>query len=384
MTTVTIKDVWKYYGKTAAVKALDLDCRDGEFLCVLGPSGCGKSSTLRMLAGLEHISAGDIHFGDRRVNDLPPKDRDIAMVFENYALYPHKTVFENMANALRLHRVAPAEIKDRVTKAATLLQIDHLLHRKPQELSGGQKQRVAIGRAIVRKPQVFLFDEPIAHLDAKLRAHMRGELKHLQRSLGTTTIYVTHDQLEALSMADRIAVMNDGILQQFGTPSEIYDRPANEWVASFVGEPPMNFLDATVDRGSGPQAGKPVLRHGTLALPLDPAVAAAATNGVRLGIRPEDVRVTLAAPGGGAAGWAACEIFAVEPIGGDTLVDVKLGDARVLAKTKADFAGKIGDRCWIAFEASKLHVFDAGNGQALPRTAGWAPAGPAIAANQFA
>jgi multiple sugar transport system ATP-binding protein len=371
MTTVTLKDVWKYYGRVAAVKELNLAARDGEFLCVLGPSGCGKSSTLRMLAGLEHISAGDVHFGDRRVNALPPKDRDIAMVFENYALYPHKTVFENMANALRLHGTPMAEIRDRVGRAASLLQIDQLLDRKPQELSGGQKQRVAIGRAIVRKPRVFLFDEPIAHLDAKLRAHMRGELKHLQRSLGTTTIYVTHDQLEALSMADRIAVMNDGILQQFGTPAEVYDRPANEWVASFVGEPPMNFLDAEVDR----TGGRPLVRYQDLAVELDPATAAVAGDRVRIGIRPEDVRVALGAPAPGDSAWAPASIFAVEPIGGDTLVDVKLGEARVLAKTKAGFMGRIDDRCRIAFDGAKLHVFDAGDGRALPRSAGWTPDG---------
>ena len=214
------RDVWKYYGKTAAVKDLNLEARDGEFLCVLGPSGCGKSSTLRMLAGLEHISAGDISFGEQRVNDLPPKDRDIAMVFENYALYPHKTVFENIANPLRLRgarRRRPSSARS--AKAAELLEIGHLLQRRPGELSGGQKQRTAIGRAIVREPKLFLFDEPIAHLDAKLRAHMRGELKIMQRELGTTMVYVTHDQLEALSMADRIAVMHDGVLQQFGTPA---------------------------------------------------------------------------------------------------------------------------------------------------------------------
>ena len=201
-----------------------------------------------MLAGLEHITAGEIFFGEQRVNELAPKDRDIAMVFENYALYPHKTVFDNIANPLRLRRSDSRDDQGQGDPRRRLLEIDHLLDRKPAQLSGGQKQRVAIGRAIVREPQLFLFDEPIAHLDAKLRAHMRGELKHLQRSLGTTTIYVTHDQLEALSMADRIAVMHEGVLQQLGTPAEIYNHPVNEWVASFVGEPPMNFLDCVLDR----------------------------------------------------------------------------------------------------------------------------------------
>ena len=248
MATVTISDVWKYYGKTMAVKELNLEIKNNEFMCILGPSGCGKSSTLRMLAGLEFISSGDIYFDDVRVNDLPPRDRDIAMVFENYALYPHKTVYENMANPLKLRRTPKDEIERRVRRAAEILEIDPLLGRKPVELSGGQKQRTAIGRAIVREPKVFLFDEPIAHLDAKLRSHMRGELKHLQRDLETTTVYVTHDQLEGMSMADRIAVMHEGVLQQLGTPEEIYNQPANEFVAGFVGEPPMNFLDCTLER----------------------------------------------------------------------------------------------------------------------------------------
>jgi len=246
MASVSIRNVWKYYGKTAAVKDLDIEITDGEFLCILGPSGCGKSSTLRMLAGLEHISAGDILFGDQRVNDLPPKERDIAMVFENYALYPHKNVYENIANSLRLGNIPKDSIEQKVTKAAKMLEIGGLLDRKPLELSGGQKQRVAIGRAIVREPQLFLFDEPIAHLDAKLRAYMRVELKILQRELGTTMVYVTHDQLEALSMADRIAVMHEGVLQQLGTPQDIYNSPVNEWVAGFVGEPPMNFIDCEI------------------------------------------------------------------------------------------------------------------------------------------
>ena len=239
MASVTIDHVWKYYGKTEAVKDLNLKCGDGEFLSVLGPSGCGKSSTLRMLAGLEHISAGDIRFGDRRINDLPPKDRDIAMVFENYALYPHKTVRENIANSLVLRGTDRATIERKVRKATELLQIDHLLARKPQELSGGQKQRVAIGRAIVREPQLFLFDEPIAHLDAKLRAHMRGELKIMQRELGTTMIYVTHDQLEARWPTDRGDARGRPAAVRPPDPSS-----GEQWVAGFVGEPPMNSSTA--------------------------------------------------------------------------------------------------------------------------------------------
>ena len=250
MAKVSFRNVWKKYGNVPAVKDLNIECPDGSFLSILGPSGCGKSSTMRMVAGLEHITSGQILFDEKPINALPPKDRDVAMVFENYALYPHKSVFDNMANPLKLRGQDASVIKERVTSAAKLLEISHLLERRPQELSGGQKQRVAIGRAIVREPNLFLFDEPIAHLDAKLRAHMRGEIKHLQRTLGTTMIYVTHDQLEAMSMADTIAVMHDGELQQLGTPREVYNKPVNAWVAGFVGEPAMNFVDAAV---SGPR-----------------------------------------------------------------------------------------------------------------------------------
>ncbi len=270
MASISINNVWKYYGQTPAVKDLNIECADGSFVSILGPSGCGKSSTMRMLAGLEHISAGDILFDGHRVNDLAPKDRDIAMVFENYALYPHKSVFDNIANPLKLRGMDAATIKERVTGAARLLEIDHLLDRRPQELSGGQKQRVAIGRAIVREPKLFLFDEPIAHLDAKLRAHMRGEIKHLQRSLGTTMIYVTHDQLEALSMADKIAVMYEGELQQWGTPREIFNTPVNAWVAGFVGEPAMNFLTCQVRRENDAL----VFAHPNFTIPVTAAQAA--------------------------------------------------------------------------------------------------------------
>jgi multiple sugar transport system ATP-binding protein len=356
MVSVTIKNVWKNYGKTVAVRDLNLDCAENSFLCILGPSGCGKSSTLRMLAGLEHISAGDIFFGAQRVNDLPPKARDIAMVFENYALYPHKTVLENMANPLRLRNLDGATIQARVRKAATLLEIDHLLDRKPSQLSGGQKQRVAIGRAIVREPQLFLFDEPIAHLDAKLRAHMRGELKHLQRQLKTTTIYVTHDQMEALSMADMIAVMHQGVLQQFGTPDEIYNHPVNEWVAGFVGEPPMNFLDCTLEETGGLiYACREAVR-----LPLTESQAhrMRQTNGqraARLGVRPDDLSVALGAP---SAHGCPGSIFVVEPVGGDTLVDIKLPDEqRLLVRTRAGFRAEPGTGCAVTVNTERMHLF---------------------------
>ena len=356
MVSVSVAGVWKYYGRTAAVKDLNLEARDGEFLAVLGPSGCGKSSTLRMLAGLEHISAGEVRFGARRVNELPPKDRDIAMVFENYALYPHKTVFENMANPLRLRGVDRATIAAKVGKAAAMLEIEPLLQRKPAELSGGQKQRTAIGRAIVREPRLFLFDEPIAHLDAKLRAHMRGELKIMQRELGTTMVYVTHDQLEAMSMADRIAVMHDGVLQQFGTPQEIYRHPVNEWVAGFVGEPPMNFLDCELAERDG---GVPHLVHPAFALPLPPEHAAllrragAAAGPLRLGVRPDQIAIASAP----AAGSVPARVLVTEPLGGDMLVDCALGDHKVVVKTKPDYDGRGGEPCHLTFDRARWHLF---------------------------
>ena len=363
MAEIRIDQVWKYYGKTVAVKDLNLVCSDGEFLSVLGPSGCGKSSTLRMLAGLEHISAGDVTFAGKRVNDLPPKDRDIAMVFENYALYPHKTVFNNIANALKLRKMDKPTIKKKVQQAAEILEITQLLDRRPQELSGGQKQRVAIGRAIVREPQLFLFDEPIAHLDAKLRAHMRGELKHMQRTLGTSMIYVTHDQLEALSMADKIAVMHEGVLQQYGTPGEIYDHPVNEWVAGFVGEPPMNFVDCELRRDGDALT----IAHPSFAIPTTAAQAVTLNRDTdsataRLGVRPDDVAISLEPHGEGAF---QAKIFVTEPIGGDMLVDTELADGRrMLVRTKPGFAGNSGDACWLTFNTERWHLFSSADGRA--------------------
>ncbi|MCE2749291.1 MAG: ABC transporter ATP-binding protein [Rhodobacter sp.] len=362
MATVTIRNVWKYYGQTPAVKDLNVTCPDGSFVSILGPSGCGKSSTMRMIAGLEHISAGDILFDSQRINDLAPKDRDVAMVFENYALYPHKTVFENIANPLRLRGTSDATIKERVTGAARLLEIAHLLERRPHELSGGQKQRVAIGRAIVREPKLFLFDEPIAHLDAKLRAHMRGEIKHLQRNLGTTMIYVTHDQLEALSMADFIAVMHDGELQQWGTPSEIFNKPVNAWVAGFVGEPAMNFLTCDLKR----RGDDVVLSHRNFDIPLLPGqvrqLNGAAQAGVaRMGVRPDAMTVSMTKPSEAAIQG---EIFVNELLGGDMLVEVQLADSRIRVKTTPEFEGKPGETCYLTVNRDKWHVFDAGDGHA--------------------
>ena len=361
MATVTIDKVWKKYGEFTAVKDLNINCPDGTFLSILGPSGCGKSSTMRMIAGLEHISAGEIRFDDQRINDLAPKDRDVAMVFENYALYPHKTVYENMANPLRLRGQSDSQIKERVTGAAKLLEISQLLERRPSELSGGQKQRVAIGRAIVREPKLFLFDEPIAHLDAKLRAHMRSEIKHLQRSLGTTMIYVTHDQLEAMSMADMIAVMHEGELQQLGTPREVYNNPVNAWVAGFVGEPAMNFMDATIeDKG-----GKTWFTHPNFSIAVTPEqsriLSGQNSKSIRLGVRPDALTITGSKP---KDDHVKGDIFVTELLGSDMIVDVNLADSRIRVKTNPEFSGQEGEACFITVNRDKWHAFSTTDGRA--------------------
>ncbi|MFK8033313.1 MAG: ABC transporter ATP-binding protein [Hyphomicrobiales bacterium] len=361
MVAVSFKNVWKDYGESIAVKDLNMHIEDGEFVSLLGPSGCGKSTSLRMLAGLEHISSGEIVFGDKVVNKLPPKDRDIAMVFENYALYPHKTIFENIANPLKQAKIPAEEVNRRVRDAAVLLEIDHLLERRPQELSGGQKQRVAIGRAIVRQPQVFLFDEPIAHLDAKLRARMRSELKHLQYKLGVTTIYVTHDQLEALTMADRIAVMNEGVLQQFGTPQEIYDNPANSWVATFVGEPQMSLMEMHAEGVEGSL----VLQFKGNTFAIDAKNAArlkkADKSNLLVGVRPDKASVSMNETEGAIRG----EIFARQLLGADLLIEVEVNNTRVRAKSDKAFAGNVGDHCYLSVRSEDLYYFDAEDGKVI-------------------
>ncbi len=278
MAQVLLKDLNKKYDEVHAVKDVNLHIRDKEFMVLVGPSGCGKSTTLRMVAGLEEITAGEIAIGDRVVNDLPPKDRDIAMVFQNYALYPHMSVYDNMAFGLKMRKFAKAEIEKRVKDAAEILGIQELLKRKPRQLSGGQRQRVAVGRAIVRHPQVFLFDEPLSNLDAKLRVQMRVELKKLHDRLETTAIYVTHDQVEAMTLGDRVVVMKDGWIQQVGEPLELYGTPANKFVAGFIGSPAMNFMDVTINEVNGSPGGR---RHRRCGWPCRPAGArrAAALQG---------------------------------------------------------------------------------------------------------
>ena len=366
MASLTLNRVWKRYDQVEAVKDLNLAVADGEFLCLLGPSGCGKSSSLRMIAGLEFISEGDIRLDDQRINDLEPRHRDIAMVFESYALYPQKSVFENMANPLRLRKFSKDEIDRRVRETARILEIERLLDRRPSQLSGGQKQRVAIGRVLVREPKAFLFDEPIAHLDAKLRARMRGELKHIQKTLGTTTVYVTHDQLEGMSMADRIAIMREGVLQQVGTPHEVFNQPANVWVATFVGDPPMNILNAELEAADGGL----VARAPEFAINVPSAKAAALSSAsvtdrkVQIGIRPEALTLSSVRD---AAHPISGRIYAVQPLGDVEIVDVRVGQDRILVRTELGTITneKMDAAVYLGYKPEKLHFFDAATGQAV-------------------
>jgi multiple sugar transport system ATP-binding protein len=359
MAEVKLTNLWKKYGEVEAVKDLSLVCRDKEFLCLLGPSGCGKTSTLRMIAGLESITAGEIYINERLVNYLKPKDRDIAMVFETYALYPTKTVYENMAFPLRIRKLPRDDIDRKVLEAAQILDISVQLNRKPAQLSGGQRQRVSIGRAIVRDPEVFLMDEPISHLDAKLREHMRGELKRMQKELDATTIYVTHDQVEALSMADKIAVMNFGELQQFGTPDEIYNRPANKFVANFVGSPSMNFIDCEF----GVAEKRLVLELDGFTISLEPDVERlerllrqASSRKAILGIRPEHVCISMSDTG--AKNRIAGKIYVTEPLGDIVIVDVMIGKGIVRVKCNTGGEFPLNENVWLELTMDKIHLFD--------------------------
>src|SRR5713101_1889060 len=335
---VVYDDVIKKYGHVVGVDRLHLQIEGGEFIVLLGPSGCGKTTTLRMLAGLETATSGNIYIGEGCVNEVPPRDRDVAMVFQSYALYPHMTIAENIAYPLRVRRVRRHEIPGRVEKAGALLGIGELLQRKPKELSGGQRQRVALARAIFRQPRVFLLDEPLSNLDAKLRVYMRGELKRLQRELGTTTIYVTHDQAEAMTLAHRVAVMRAGKLQQFDTPLNIYNRPANRFVAEFVGSPSMNFIEGRID-----QSARMFVSDG-LALKLEEAQLAR-LNGrerVTLGIRPENIEVSTTER----EDWLKASVYVSELMGNETFVFLRLGDQRIVARAGADFRADIETPVW--------------------------------------
>jgi multiple sugar transport system ATP-binding protein len=353
MASVEIRDVRKAFGATNVIHGVDISIRDGEFVVLVGPSGCGKSTLLRMIAGLENITAGEIRIGDRVVNNLPPKERDVAMVFQNYALYPHMTVAANMAFSMKLRGAPKSEIEQRVHGAADILGLSQLLERFPRQLSGGQRQRVAMGRAIVRDPQVFLFDEPLSNLDAKLRVQMRTEIKELHQRLKTTTVYVTHDQIEAMTMADKIVVMHDGLVEQIGAPLELYDRPNNIFVAGFIGSPAMNMIKGRIRNNGrasfeGPAGVKFSLPSAGAASDGQPAVS---------GIRPE--HFSLADDG------AEAEVQVIEPTGSELQVVAKLGGEDVIAVFRERHQFKPGDKIRLKPDPRLVHLFDEASGQRL-------------------
>ena len=360
MAEVALAAVSKEFGGVAAVKALSLTVADGEFLVLVGPSGCGKTTTLRMIAGLETPDAGEIRIGGRVVNDVPPKERDIAMVFQSYALYPHMTVFENMAFGLRLRGTPRAEVEGRVQETARLLGMEALLDRRPRELSGGERQRVAVGRAIVRRPAAFLLDEPLSNLDARLRVEMRAELGRLHRRLGSTMVYVTHDQVEAMTLGGRIAVMNKGVAHQVAPPLEVYDRPADRFVAGFIGSPPMNLLEGALAR----EGERTVFRRGGLQLALPPEMAVRSVSAVVLGVRPEHVRF---ATGGVATAAVAtpARINAVELLGDQKIGHLLVGADAIVAKWDAHVPVVVGETILVAFDLGRAHLFDAQTGVRL-------------------
>jgi multiple sugar transport system ATP-binding protein len=352
---VTLENIHKTFGNVKAVDGVSLEIADKEFLTLLGPSGCGKTTTLRLVAGLEELTEGNVYIGDTLVNDVAPKDRNISMVFQSYALYPHMKVFDNIAFPLKIRHVNKAEIQKRVKGAADTLEIGDLLNRKPKELSGGQRQRVALGRAIVREPDVFLMDEPLSNLDAKLRVYMRAELKRLQKRLDTTLIYVTHDQVEAMTMSDRIAIMNEGRLQQVDNPENIYFSPTNLWVAGFIGSPPMNFFDCTLVE----KDGRGVLDVSEFQVPLskerfDTIRKDASGLELVLGVRPEDMKVSRQAVPDG----IQAKVYVIEPIGDSTIVDARIGGTLIKAKAGALFQAKLDDVIYLTFDTERMHVFD--------------------------
>ena len=356
MASVSFHGVAKTFGSTDVIRGVSFDIRDGEFMVLVGPSGCGKSTLLRMLAGLEEITAGSIAIDGRVVNDVDSKDRDIAMVFQSYALYPHMSVRDNMGFSLRLRRADRVEIDARVMRAARILNLEPYLDRHPRELSGGQRQRVAMGRAIVRDPKVFLFDEPLSNLDAKLRVQMRSEIKALHQRLKTTTVYVTHDQIEAMTMADRIVVMHDGAIEQIGTPLELYDRPDNLFVAQFIGSPAMNVVRGTLRRTGG--AAHVETADGVRW----PAGGGAGVDGqaVAYGVRPDHLEL-----GGGGERAVPGEIVVVEPTGSETELVVQIGNAQMTVETHGRTTLQPGDKVGFAIDPAHVHLFDQGSGARL-------------------
>jgi len=370
MAGLTLKGIYKKYpGNVVAVSDVNLEIRDKEFIILVGPSGCGKSTTLRMIAGLEGISEGELYIGDRLVNDITPKDRDIAMVFQNYALYPHMTVFENMAFGLKFRKVPKDEIERKVNEAAKILDLSHLLDRKPKAMSGGQRQRVALGRAIVRSPKVFLLDEPLSNLDAKLRAQMRTEISKLHKKLGTTFIYVTHDQTEAMTMGDRIVVMKDGFVQQIDTPQNLYERPVNKFVAGFLGSPQMNFIDAVlkeeygqyvVEFGSRDTRMSSAVRY-QIAIPeskVTPELANYVGKEVTLGIRPESVHDEEMYLSNATTGIIDCYVEITEMMGAETYLYLTCEGIPLTARVSPRSTAKPQDEIKVAIDPNKIHLFD--------------------------
>jgi ABC-type sugar transport system ATPase subunit len=360
MARVVYEDVCKRFGDVVALENFTLDVEDGEFVVFVGPSGSGKTTALRTLAGLESISSGHVQIGERVVDDLPPRDRDIAMVFQNYALYPHMTVYENLAYGLRMRKMERGKIKRRVAEAADALGLGELLKRKPRELSGGQRQRVALGRALVREPEVFLMDEPLSNLDAKLRVQTRGEIKRLQQQVGTTTVYVTHDQVEAMTMGDRIVVMDRGVIEQVGSPAIVYNRPANVFVAGFIGSPAMTFGHFSAEE----QNGSLVLTRGHVRLKL--AAGGLAPSKVIAGVRPEHTRIW--SEGRGLLGPLEGTVEFVEALGRETFVGVALAEeTRFIVEVEGQSTVQLGDTLRFGFDRDKIHLFDPESGESLAR-----------------
>ncbi|SFS05327.1 ABC transporter ATP-binding protein [Yoonia litorea] len=348
MAEIQLKSISKRWGSFVGVQSFDLTIPDREFLVLLGPSGCGKTTTMRMIAGLEGITEGEILVDGKRVNDLDPKDRDVAMVFQSYALYPNMSVYENIRFPLKVRGIDPSTHNEKVMRASAMVELDDFLHRKPAELSGGQRQRVALARAIVREPNVFLMDEPLSNLDAKLRVSTRAQIKNLSHELAVTTIYVTHDQIEAMTLADRVVVMNKGVVQQVGTPTDIYDNPANTFVASFIGSPAMNLIDGTVSGG-------------TFTAPKTSVAGTGLPDGdVTLGFRAEDASLATAGEG-----QITANIYSLELLGDATMITVRIGPSLVSVKADKSFRAEIGDPVSIAIPHDQCHFFDAGSGQRL-------------------
>lgn len=368
MAEVVLKDICKSYDNGFnAVKNVNINIEDKEFVVLVGPSGCGKSTTLRMIAGLEEISSGELYIGEKVVNEVDPKDRDIAMVFQNYALYPHLTVYDNMAFALKLRKMPKNEIDQKVKEAARILDLEKLLDRKPKALSGGQRQRVALGRAIVRNPKVFLMDEPLSNLDAKLRTSMRTEITKLHKSLGTTFIYVTHDQVEAMTMADRIVVMKDGIVQQIATPQEVYDLPSNMFVAGFIGAPQMNFIEVTLSE----KDGEIYAQNESVNIKLNKGDCSALLEGnyigkeVVIGIRPEDIHIEDIFIDNSLDSTFEATVELGELMGAEIYAYLKAGKYDITARFDGRYRVKMGDKLKLAMDKHRVHVFDKETQQAI-------------------